>query len=267
MVRAALAGVAGRMGSRIAQIIAESEGLTLAGGFERADHPKVGRDLAEVIGGAPTGLRVEGSIRDVLEKADVVIDFTAASVSLAHLGEASSAKKPMVIGSTGFTPDQLEKARQMASSVPCVLAPNMSMGVNVLFKVVADVARLLGPDFDVEIVEAHHRFKKDSPSGSALSLAAAICKVTGRSFPDCLVHGREGKETLRTPGTIGMHAIRAGDITGEHSVIYSTLGETVRIEHSAHNRDNFVRGALRAALWLTGKPAGQYSMADCLGIA
>jgi 4-hydroxy-tetrahydrodipicolinate reductase len=266
MVRAALAGVAGRMGSRIAQIIAESEGLTLAGGFERPDHPKVGRDLAEVIGGPPTGLRVDGGIREVLEKADVVIDFTAASVSLAHLREASSAKKPMVIGSTGFTPDQLEQARQMASSVPCVLAPNMSMGVNVLFKVVADVARLLGPDFDVEIVEAHHRFKKDAPSGTAVKLAQVVAESLGRSLEEVGVYARHGIIGERTGQEIGVQTLRGGDIVGDHTVMFAGLGERIELIHRAHSRDNFARGALRAALWVVRQPPGLYDMQHVLGI-
>ena len=157
MVRAAIAGIAGRMGSRIAQLIGETEGIELAAGFEHPDHPRIGKDISEVTGGAPSGLLVAGTIQAVLDKADVVIDFTSAATSLAHMEAAANAKKPMVIGSTGFSPEQMSRARELAANFPCVLAPNMSMGVNVLFKVVADVARLLGDDFDIEIVESHHR--------------------------------------------------------------------------------------------------------------
>jgi 4-hydroxy-tetrahydrodipicolinate reductase len=142
----------------------------------------------------------------------------------------------------------------------------MSVGMNVLFFLAGKVAAMLGEEYDIEIIEQHHRFKKDAPSGSALTLAESICKATGRDFPVCLTHGRSGKDALRQKGTIGMHAIRAGDITGEHEVIFSTLGETVTLSHSAHSRDTFARGALRAAEWLVGKKPALYSMADVLGI-
>lgn len=266
MVRAAVAGVAGRMGSRIAQLIAESEGLALAGGFERSGHPMVGRELAELIGGAPTGLSVEASIQDVLDRADLVIDFTAASASLAHLDRASSAGKPMVIGSTGFTPEQVDQARKLASRVPCVLAPNMSMGVNVLFKVVADVAGLLGPDFDVEIVEAHHRFKKDAPSGTAVKLAQVVAESLGRNLEQVGVYARHGIIGERTAQEIGVQTLRGGDIVGDHTVMFAGLGERIELIHRAHSRDNFVRGALRAALWVVKQPPGLYDMQHVLGI-
>jgi 4-hydroxy-tetrahydrodipicolinate reductase len=143
----------------------------------------------------------------------------------------------------------------------------MSVGMNVLFSLVGKVAAMLGDEYDTEIIEQHHRFKKDAPSGSALTLAENICKATGKKFPDCLINGRSGKDTLRQKGTIGVHAVRGGDITGIHSVVFSTLGETVTLNHTAHSRDTFVIGALRAAQWLVGKKPGLYSMADVLGIS
>ncbi len=266
MVRAAVAGVAGRMGSRIAQLIRESEGVELVGGFERSDHPQVGKDIAVVIGGDPLGLNVEGSIRDVLDRADVVIDFTMASASVENLTAASDAGKAMVIGSTGFSPEQTEKARQLARKVPCVLAPNMSLGVNVLFKVVADVARLLGDDFDIEIVEAHHRFKKDAPSGTALKLGQVAAEAVGRNLDEVGVFARHGITGERTRREIGIQTIRAGDIVGEHTVMFTSLGERVELTHRAHSRDNFARGAIRAALWIPGRPPGLYDMRHVLGI-
>jgi 4-hydroxy-tetrahydrodipicolinate reductase len=147
-----------------------------------------------------------------------------------------------------------------------IYGTNMSVGMNVLFATVGKVAKMLGEGYDIEIVEQHHRFKKDSPSGSALTLAENVCVETGRSFPDCLVHGRSGKGQGRTDEEIGMHAVRAGGITGVHSVIFGTEGETVTLNHTAENRDNFVRGALRAAKWLAGRESGRYSMADVLGL-
>jgi 4-hydroxy-tetrahydrodipicolinate reductase len=266
MVRAAVAGIAGRMGSRIAQLILETSNIELAGAFERSDHPKVGRDIAEIIGGSPMGKTVGGSILDVLEDVDVVIDFTTASVSLGHLREAASKKKPMVIGSTGFTPDQLGQAGELARKAACVLAPNMSMGVNVLFKVVGDVARLLGEGFDVEIVEAHHRFKKDAPSGTAVKLAQVVAESLDRDLGEVGVYARHGLIGERTNKEIGIQTLRGGDIVGEHTVLFAGMGERIEITHRAHSRDNFARGAVRAALWVVGQPAGLYDMKDVLGI-
>ena len=266
MVRAAVAGIAGRMGTRIAQLICETEGIELVGGFERADHPKVGRDLGEMIGGPPTGRVVAGAIEDVLVEADVVIDFTSVSASLNHLKAASAKGKPMVIGSTGFGPQQLSEARELARKVPCVLAPNMSMGVNILFKVVGDVARLLGDGFDVEIVEAHHRLKKDAPSGTALKLAQVVADALERNLDEVGVYSRHGMIGERTAQEIGIQTVRAGDIVGEHTVMFAGPGERIEITHRAHNRDNFAKGALRAAQWVVRQSGGLYDMHDVLGI-
>lgn len=266
MIRAAIAGVAGRMGSRIAQMINESEALELTAGFEFAKHPQVGGDIAQVIGGAPTGVKVAAGIEEVLDQADVIIDFTNASASLSHLQAAAKAGKAMVIGSTGFTQEQLEEARKLAISVPCVLTPNMSMGVNILFKVVADVARLLGEGFDVEIIEAHHRHKKDAPSGTALKLAEVVAQSLGRDLKKTGVFERYGLIGERTPEEIGVQTIRGGDIVGEHTVMFAGLGERIEITHRAHSRDNFARGALRAACWVVNQPPGLYDMHDVLGV-
>ncbi len=266
MVRAAIAGIAGRMGSRIAQLIRESDGIELAGGFEQPQHPKVGCEIAEIIGGARTGIQVSGGMADVLGQADVVIDFTLAAASLEHLKLASSAGKPMVIGSTGFTTDQLAQARELATRVPCVIAPNMSMGVNVLFKVVADVARLLGEGYDIEIVEAHHRFKKDAPSGTALKLAQVAAEAVQRNLDEVGVYARHGLIGERTAKEIGVQTLRAGDIVGEHTVMFCSLGERIELTHRAHSRDNFARGAIRAATWIIRQPPGLYDMQHVLGI-
>lgn len=266
MVRAAVAGIAGRMGTRIAQIIRESDGIELAGGFERGDHPMVGKDISEVMGGAPTGLSIEGSIRDVLQKVDVIIDFTAASASLVHLEAAAPMGKPMVIGSTGFSAQQLARAREIARDVACVIAPNMSMGVNILFKVVADVARLLGEGFDIEVIEAHHRMKKDAPSGTALKLAQVAAEALGRNLDEAGVYARHGMIGERSAQEIGVQTIRGGDIVGEHTVLFAGMGERVEITHKAHSRDNFARGAIRAAQWIVRQSPGVYDMQNVLGI-
>lgn len=266
MVRAAVAGVAGRMGARITQLIRESDGIELAGGFEQAQHPKVGCEIGEIVGGGGTGLQVAGSLLDVLDKADVIIDFTHANASLKHLELAAGAGKPMVIGSTGFTSEMLDRARELAAQVPCVLAPNMSMGVNVLFKVVADVARLLGEGYDIEIVEAHHRFKKDAPSGTAIKLAQVAAEAVQRSLDEVGVYARHGIIGERTAKEIGVQTLRAGDIVGEHTVLFASLGERIELTHRAHSRDNFARGAIRAAMWVVRQPPGFYDMQHVLGI-
>ncbi len=267
MVRAAVAGIAGRMGSRIAQLIQESEGIELAGGFERPDHPKIGSEIAESIGGAPTGQTIRPSILDVLDLADVVVDFTSASASLANLEMAASRGKPMVIGSTGFSAEQIVRAREMTSDIACVLAPNMSMGVNVLFKVVADVARLLGEGFDIEIIEAHHRFKKDAPSGTAIKLAQVAAQAVGRDLKESGVYARHGMIGERTATEIGIQTIRGGDIVGEHTVLFAGMGERIELTHKAHSRENFARGAIRAARWVVSQASGLYDMQDVLGIS
>ncbi|MDR3567634.1 MAG: 4-hydroxy-tetrahydrodipicolinate reductase [Syntrophobacteraceae bacterium] len=266
MIRAAVAGIAGRMGSRVAQVLCESDGVELSGGFEFSGHPMVGKDLAEAIGGSPTGKKIGGRIEEALGSADVIIDFTNAASSLENLRAASARGAPMVIGSTGFTPEQMDLAKELASSVPVVISPNMSVGVNILFKLVAEAARLLGDDCDIEIVEAHHRFKKDAPSGTALKLARIVASSLDRDLDEVGVYARHGMIGERTGPEIGIQTIRGGDIVGEHTVIFASLGERIELVHKAHNRDNFARGAVRAARWVVGRPHGVYDMSDVLGI-
>ncbi len=266
MVRAAVAGIAGRMGSRVAQIIGQTEGMELTGGFEFPGRPLVGKDLAEAIGGSPTGKTIGGRIEDVMGDADVIIDFTTASSSLEHLRVASAHGVSMVIGSTGFAREQLDEAAGLASAVSCVISPNMSVGVNIMFKMAAEAARLLGDSCDIEIVEAHHRFKKDAPSGTAMKLGQIVAEALGRDLAQVGVYGRRGMTGERTLPEIGIHSIRGGDIVGEHTVIFASLGERIEIVHRAHSRDNFAWGAIRAANWVIGRPAGIYDMSDVLGI-
>lgn len=266
MIRAGVAGVGGRMGSRIAQLIAGTEGIDLTGSFECQEHPAVGKDVAEITGGPSAGRIVMDSIERILADCDVIIDFTTATVSLDHLRKAASAGKAMVIGSTGFLPEQLAEAKELVRSIPCVLTPNMSVGVNVMFRIVAETARLLSEGYDVEIIEAHHRFKKDAPSGTAVKLAEIVAEVLNRDLKETGVFARHGMVGERKNLEIGVQAIRAGDIVGEHTVMFGGLGERIEITHKAHSRDNFVRGAIRAALWVPGRPPGLYDMQDVMGL-
>ncbi len=256
-------GAAGRMGRRIVALSCEDGGFEIVGAAERGDHPEIGRDAGVLAGVGEVGVSL-GS--EYPSDADVMIDFTWPGVTDDVIAHCVSNGISLVIGTTGLSDEQQEGLVKASERIAVVYATNMSVGMNVLFTLVAKAAQMLGEEYDIEIVEAHHRFKKDAPSGSALSLAESVAEATGRDWPGCLVHGRQGGDALREKGSIGMHAIRGGDITGQHSVIYSTLGETVRLSHDAHNRDNFVHGALRAGLWLRGKEAGMYTMKQVLGV-
>jgi len=256
-------GAAGRMGKRIIALAAESELFDICAAVDIPQSPEQGKDAGIVAGIGEIGVAISS---DYPAAADVMIDFSLPEATDAVIDYCVKSNVALVLATTGLSDSHVAKLKDAAKTIPVVYATNMSVGMNVLFATVGKVAKMLGEDYDIEITEAHHRFKKDSPSGTALSLAEEIATATDRPFPGCLVHGREGKEALREKGTIGMHAIRAGDITGQHSVIYSAMGETVTISHNAHNRDNFARGAVRAANWLTTKPAALYSMKNVLGI-
>jgi 4-hydroxy-tetrahydrodipicolinate reductase len=263
--RLVVVGAGGRMGRRIVALGAEVGDFEIAGAVEDSGHPDLGKDAGAIAGAGPLGVVLQDEFPK--QKADAVIDFSLPQATAKTLAFCASHKVALVLGTTGLGSDQRSALEAASQKVPIVCSTNMSVGMNVLFALVGRMAAMLGPDYDIEIVEAHHRFKKDSPSGSALTLAVQVCKETGREFPDCLVHGREGKDTLRKAGTIGIHAVRAGDITGEHTVIFGGLGETITVHHSAHSRDTLVRGALRAVRWAVARKPGLYSMRDVLGIA
>jgi 4-hydroxy-tetrahydrodipicolinate reductase len=266
MVRIAVAGARGRMGSRIVALAGEYEGLKLTGAFEKTGHKDEGRDIGELSGAGPLGVRLAGGIEDVIDAADVIIDFTHPGSTVEHLRAASGRGKAMVIGTTGFTKDDMAEIRSLAGKSPCVLASNMSLGVNLLLRVLGDIAKALGDDYDMEIVEAHHRLKKDAPSGTAMRMAEVLARAVGRDLDEVAVYARKGMIGQRSRKEIGIQTVRAGDIVGEHTVIFGGLGERIEITHKASSRDTFARGALRAALWLEGKPAGLYDMQDVLGL-
>ncbi|MDV2479904.1 MAG: 4-hydroxy-tetrahydrodipicolinate reductase [bacterium] len=266
MVRAVVCGASGRMGGRVVhQVIAHPE-LTLAGAVERPDHPAVGQDAGVVAGAEPQGVAVVGNLAEALGGADVVLDFTHPEASIAHLNAAAEGGCAVVIGTTGFTDEQRAAIEKTGPTTRSVVAPNMSVGVNVMFKVAAELARLLGEDYDVEIVEAHHRFKKDAPSGTAVRLAEVVAEALGRDLESVGVYGRQGIIGERTDEEIAVMTLRAGDITGEHTLMFGGIGERVELIHRAHNRDNFARGAARAARWVVDQPPGLYDMQDVLGL-
>ncbi len=260
----AVIGAGGRMGRRIISLAGESGRFDIVAAVERSDHPAIGKDSGLLASSAPTGVMVTDSFPKV--EIDVAIDFSLAEAVDRTIDRCLDRQTALVSGTTAISNEQRDKFRAASSQIPILHATNMSVGMNMLFSLVGKVATMLGDEYDIEIVEQHHRFKKDAPSGSAMTLAETICRETGRSFPDSLVHGRSGKEAARKKGSITMHAVRAGDITGVHSIIFGTLGETITLHHTANSRDTFVHGALRAAEWLVEQEAGLYSMADVLNL-
>jgi 4-hydroxy-tetrahydrodipicolinate reductase len=266
MIKAIVAGAAGRMGGRIIHMLEGAPDIVLAAAFDKAGHPAVGRDVGEVVGLPGKNIKIAGSLGEVLPLGDVLIDFTHPEISVEHLKLAAPAGKAVVIGTTGFSPAQMEEIKKLGQKARVVLAPNMSVGVNLMFKVVADIARILSTGYDVEIVEAHHRLKKDAPSGTALKLAQVIASSLQRDLDQVGVYERKGMIGQRTDAEIGIQTLRAGDIVGEHTVMFGGIGERLEIIHRAHNRDNFARGAVRAAQWIVSQPQGLYDMQDVLGL-
>jgi len=266
MVRAIVAGAGGRMGGRIINMIHKTEGITLSAAFEHPDSPVVGQDAGAVAGLESLGVTVADSLDSVIDQGDVVIDFTISEASLKHSRIAASYKRPIVIGTTGLAKDELDEIGQLAKDFPCVLAPNMSVGVNLLYKLVDTAAKVLGDDYDVEIVEAHHRMKKDAPSGTALQLGRVIAASLGRDFDEVGLFERHGFIGERSKKEIGIQTLRAGDIVGEHTVLFGGIGERIEIVHKASSRDTFAKGAVRAAIWIVEQPAGFYNMQDVLGL-
>lgn len=261
-----VAGAAGRMGGRIICLAVDDPELQVVGCFEREGHPLTGREAGQVTGCGPIGLKIAPGLAAVIDGAEVIIDFTEPKASLNHLEQAAARGKAMVIGTTGMSAEQLAEVRRLSERTRCVMAPNMSAGVNVMFKIVAQVAAVLGTGYDIEIVEAHHRMKKDAPSGTAVKLAQLAAEALGRDLARVGRFERKGIIGARTAEEIGVQTLRGGDIVGEHTVMFAGVGERLEIIHRATSRDNFARGALRAAKWVVGRPPGLYDMQDVLGL-
>ncbi len=266
MVKAIVLGVGGRMGSRIAHWLIATEGIELSAAIEGKGHSAVGKDVGESLGQGKIGVTVMDDLEKVIDKGDVIIDFTHHEATLVNMALAAAKGKSIVIGTTGFTADELKEIRRYSEKISCVLAPNMSVGVNVMFKVLKDVAHILGNDYDVEIVEAHHNQKKDAPSGTAMKMAQIIADELNRDLEKEAVYTRKGLIGERKKTEIGIQTIRGGDIVGEHDVMFVTSGERLEFIHRAHSRDNFARGAVRAAKWVVSRKQGLYDMQDVLGL-
>ncbi len=265
MINVIVTGAAGRMGSTIIRLINGDSELKVVGAVER-------EGFEEIDAGIPANLGEIGvTIVDNIEKlsnvnADVIIDFTMPDATIKTLKFAMANSVAMVIGTTGLTEDNRVEIKKASEKIPIVQSPNMSVGVNTLFKLAEITAKILGNDYDIEIFEAHHRFKKDAPSGTAVKLCEIVATAVGRKYPDDAVFERNGIIGERTDKEIGMQVIRAGDIVGEHTVMFGGIGERIELTHRAHNRENFARGALKAAKWIFNKNNGFYDMQDVLGL-
>ncbi len=266
MVKVIVAGAGGRMGGRLVSLIHESDALELVGAVEKKGHPTIGHDAGEVAGCGKLSIPVSDDLTTLAGGADVLIEFTSPEATLEHLSVVAAKKKAMVIGTTGLSPAQVAALRTKARPIPCVFSPNMSVGINVLLKVIAEMARTFGEDYDIEVTEAHHRLKKDAPSGTALKIAQVLAEATGKDLEAVAAYGRKGLIGERKKGEIGIQVIRAGDIVGDHTVLFGGMGERIEVTHRAQSRDTFARGALRAAQWVVTQPPGLYDMQDVLGL-
>jgi 4-hydroxy-tetrahydrodipicolinate reductase len=261
-----VAGAAGRMGARVVACLGEAPDLRLAGALEAPGHPALGRDAGEVAGVGPLGVALTAEPAALLTRDRVLIEFSVPEATLEHLRLVARAGARAVVGTTGFTAPQRQEIERLARDAPLLVSPNMSVGVNLAFKLLAQMARVLGEEYDVEITETHHRFKKDAPSGTALRMAEVIAQALGRDLGQAAVYGRQGVPGERGRKEIGVFALRSGDVVGEHTVSFGTLGERLELTHRAHSRDTFARGALRAARFIAAAPPGLYSMEHVLGL-
>lgn len=266
MTRIAIAGAAGRMGRCLVEACEQNEELQVAVALERPDSSSLGADAGELAGIRCLDVPLTSALSAVTDRFDVLIDFTRPEATLAHLAVCREQGRHMVIGTTGFSPEQRSLIAEAARDIAVVFAPNMSVGVNLCFKLLETAARVLGEAVDIEVIEAHHRHKVDAPSGTALRMGEIVADVLGRDLGNCAVYGRQGVTGERQRKTIGFETIRAGDIVGEHTVLFAGLGERVEITHRASSRMTFASGAARAAAWVARHDNGLFDMQDVLGL-
>ncbi len=267
MQRIAVMGAAGRMGKILIEAVDQADGAKLTAAVDRPDSSLIGADAGELAALGKIGVILAGDLNAVLDQFDVLIDFTHPSVTLKNLEVCRQAGKAMVIGTTGFSPEEKQLLSEAAKQIPIVFAANYSVGVNLCLKLLDTAARVLGDEVDIEIIEAHHRHKVDAPSGTALRMGEVVANALGRDLQKVAVYGREGQTGARERETIGFATVRAGDVVGDHTVLFAADGERVEITHKASSRMTFAKGAVRAALWLQSQPAGLYDMQDVLGLS
>lgn len=266
MQRIAVMGAAGRMGKTLIEAVSQTEGAILSAAIDRADSSLIGADAGELAGLGKVGVTLVGDLAAVVDDFDVLIDFTHPSVTLKSLEVCRQAGKAMVIGTTGFSVEEKQRLSEAAKHIPIVFAANFSVGVNLCLKLLDTAARVLGDDVDIEIIEAHHRHKVDAPSGTALRMGEVVANALGRDLQKVAVYGREGQTGARERETIGFATVRAGDVVGDHTVLFAADGERVEITHKASSRMTFAKGAVRSALWLQQRSPALYDMQDVLGL-
>jgi 4-hydroxy-tetrahydrodipicolinate reductase len=265
-VRIGVCGAAGRMGKTILEVCNDNDNVEVTAAIEYSESPMLGFDAGEVAGIGKLGVNITDDISSVADQVDVMIDFTLATSIAANIKKCVSSKCKMVIGTTGLAPDDHELIKSASNKIAIVFAPNMSIGVNLCFKLLEMAAKVIGDDTDIEIIEAHHRHKKDAPSGTAIRMGEVVAHTLGRNLKDVAVYGREGITGTRDKKTIGFETIRAGDIVGDHTVMFAADGERVEITHKASSRKTFATGAVRAAQWLSNKDKGLFDMQDVLDL-
>ncbi|MBV8603982.1 MAG: 4-hydroxy-tetrahydrodipicolinate reductase [Pelomonas sp.] len=263
-LRIAVAGASGRMGRMLVEAVLGSPDCRLAGALDHAGSALLGQDAAAFLG-QDSGVKITADLVEGLRDAQVLIDFTRPEGTLAHLAVCAELGVGVVVGTTGFEPAQKAQIGAYAGRVAVMLAPNMSVGVNVVMRLLDQAARAFNEGYDIEIVEAHHRHKVDAPSGTALQMGEVVARALGRDLKQCAVYGREGVTGARDPSTIGFATVRGGDIIGDHTVLFAGIGERIEISHKSSSRQTYAQGALRAARFLAGRSSGLYDMADVLG--
>src|SRR5713101_5678640 len=261
-----VAGAAGRMGTRIIACMGEAPDLRLVAALEASGHPALGADAGETAGVARRGVAITADAASALTAGRLLVEFSSPEATLEHLRITAGAGARAVIGTTGFSPRQRDEIRDLSAKAAILLSPNMSVGVTLALRLLATMARALGDDYDVEITEIHHRGKKDAPSGTAVRMAEVVAEALGREMTSVGVYGRHGLPGERSAKEIGVLSLRSGDVVGEHTVSFGTLGERLELTHRAHSRDTFARGALRAIRFIATRPPGLYSMQDVLGL-
>ena len=264
MIKVIVNGACGRMGRMLISLVTRQPDMELVGATEYPAHPKMGTDAGEVAGIGSLGVKIVANLADVIDQGDVAIEFTSPEATVSNLKKVVDAKKSIVIGTTGCTADQLAKIRLLAEHIPCLMSPNMSVGVNVMLRAIELVAKALGDDYDVEVIEAHHNQKKDSPSGTAVRIADVLATALDRDMNQVGVYGREGIVGVRPKKEIGVHAVRGGDIVGDHTVLFAGIGERLEISHRAQSRESFASGAIRATRWIVNAPNGLHDISEIL---
>jgi 4-hydroxy-tetrahydrodipicolinate reductase len=258
MINIIISGYCGKMGRRITALAFKDKELKIVGGLENKNHSLLNKDIGEIIGKEKLGIYLKDNLEEIIKESNVLVEFTNPKVSLEHLEIAKRYKKAVVIGTTGWTPEEKKKIARAGKEIPIFISPNMSQGVNLLFDLAKETAQRLNEDYDVEIIELHHKFKKDAPSGTAKKLAEIIADVRNKKLKEIGVYGRKGN-SLRQKGEIGIHSLRGGDVVGEHKVSFVTEGERIELGHRAHSRDAFAQGALLAVKFIADKRKGVYS--------